>query len=103
MRAYLLLILAVISCPAIADTVTVEQEITRKTTRLVTRVTQETEDGQVVEQVINGEVMPNGSVRRIAIDNNTGLPYYYYIHPSPMAGYDPGTLKVYVNGYKDKL
>lgn len=92
---FLFLILAIISCSAVADTVTVEQETTRKTLRMVTTVTQETEDGRVFEHVINGEVMPNGSIRRIAFDNNTGLPYYYYIHPSPMAGYDQSTLKVY--------
>ena len=92
---YLVFGLALLSTVAVADTVTVEQETTRKTLRMVTTVTQETEDGRVIEHVINGEVMPNGSIRRIAYDSNTGLPYYYYIHPSPMAGYDPSTLKVY--------
>ena len=89
------LALAFLSTVAVADTITVEQETVRKTTQMVTRVLHEANNGQVSETVINGEVMPNGSIRRIALDNNTGLPYYYYIHPSPTAGYDPGTLKVY--------
>lgn len=91
----LALSLSIVSTVAVADTITVEQETVRKTTQMVTRVTHEANNGQVTETVINGEVMPNGSVRRIAIDNNTGLPYYYYVHPSTIAGYDPGTLKVY--------
>jgi len=88
-----LLVILLFPAVVLADTVSVTREVIREESKYVTVVRYETENGQVTERVIKGEVLPNGSIRRIGIDRNTGLPYNYYIKPSIFAGADPGSFR----------